>query len=256
MSDHYSPKEVESRISEATLIKVQAISGLVVASYLTMHFISIVSGNSGPATFNHSLNIFRELYQSPFYEIPMLLSIPIHMVAGKMRMDKRHEREKEHNGPTKSQNEAITFPEKQMKWHRRAAKFISLAIIGHFAGTKVLSMLSGILPSFSTMQFTLTYPYGVFFLPYYCALGLSGAYHFINGLYYATRNLGYRKILPAHTDKIVYYTGIAVGGMAVGAIASFAGFTGHKDVSAFAALNNYFFPGARKIAHFAQAMVA
>jgi hypothetical protein len=56
MSDNHSPKQVERRISEATLVKVQAVSGLMFATYLTMHFIIIASANLGPASFNRFLN--------------------------------------------------------------------------------------------------------------------------------------------------------------------------------------------------------
>jgi hypothetical protein len=56
MSDNIAPKKVRKRISESTLIKVQAISGLVVASYLSVHFVTIACANYGPATFNHALN--------------------------------------------------------------------------------------------------------------------------------------------------------------------------------------------------------
>ena len=56
MSDNYTPKQVERRISESTLVKVQAISGLMVGSYLTMHFFTIVAANFGPESFNFYLN--------------------------------------------------------------------------------------------------------------------------------------------------------------------------------------------------------
>jgi succinate dehydrogenase hydrophobic anchor subunit len=56
MSDNIAPKKVRKRISESTLIKVQAISGLVMASYLSVHFVTIACANYGPATFNNALN--------------------------------------------------------------------------------------------------------------------------------------------------------------------------------------------------------
>eukprot|EP00026_Physarum_polycephalum_P013910 Phypoly_transcript_14369.p1 GENE.Phypoly_transcript_14369~~Phypoly_transcript_14369.p1 ORF type:complete len:254 (+),score=25.40 Phypoly_transcript_14369:198-959(+) len=244
MSDNIPPKTAEKRISESTLIKVQAISGLVVASYLSLHFVSIACANFGPATFNNVLNILREAYQYPVYEIPMVLSIPIHMIAGNIRINRRHERES-HSTTIHTQNPTISFQENQLKWHRRAAKFISFAIIGHFSATRIFPQFAGIYPNFSWMQYTLTWPYGIIFVPYYVLLGMSGAYHLMNGLYYALRNLGMRKILPKNTDKVAYYSGIMVGAVAVSAVVAFAGSTGHKDTSSFNAINNYFFGSSK-----------
>lgn len=55
MSDNIKQTKASSQVSESTLIKVQAYSGLMVAAFLTMHLANATIANFGPAPYNLGL---------------------------------------------------------------------------------------------------------------------------------------------------------------------------------------------------------
>jgi succinate dehydrogenase/fumarate reductase cytochrome b subunit len=167
------------------LVRIQALSGLVFAIFLSLHLVNVMASVLGPGVYDAFQVRIRPLYQFPLVEVGVLLAALVtHMVTGIMRLRRRPRSRDFGKLPLRT------------RMHRLSAYFLLVFVLGHFAATRMPSLLDDVWVGFAGLSFTL-WKLPVYFYPYYLLLGLCGLYHGSYGTYLALRALGVR--LPSIT---------------------------------------------------------
>lgn len=180
-----NPLHAAATFSERRLMRLQALSGLVFATFLLLHLVNVMVSALGPGLYDAFQLQVRPLYQSPVLEIPVLLgSLLVHVVTGILRIRRRPRTRDFGRLPRRT------------RWHRLSAYFLLVVIVGHIAATRLPSVIDGVWLGFAGLSFTMD-RFGAYFYPYYVVLGLCGLYHGGYGAYVALRSLGVRLPGPA-----------------------------------------------------------
>lgn len=175
------------RIQERTLIKTQAISGLVFATFLVLHLTNTLTALSGQSSFDGAITLFRKFYQLPIIEIGVIGAALIHMWAGLTRGLRRRRRAKERG--------EASAPSLRVRFHRLSGYYLLLAFAGHVVATRGPGLFFDLPAEMNFLTYSLS-TYGWFFYPYYVGLFASGAFHLINGALVALRMLKVRVPKP------------------------------------------------------------
>jgi len=174
-----TPTAVEG-IAEKTVIRIQAVSGLIFAVFLTMHLMNLVVGLCGQAHYDRFMGAMRWYYQFPLVEIfSVVVAAFVHMGAGLVRIRRRRRRAGTKSSPTM-----------RVRLHRYSGYYLMAAFAGHVIATRGPGLL-GHPADFSFVNFSLSQA-GMLFYPYYFMLAVSGAYHLIHGVVVALRVVGVR----------------------------------------------------------------
>lgn len=162
------------------LVRIQALSGLVFAIFLSLHLVNVMASALGPGLYDAFQVRIRPFYQFPLLEVGVLLaSLVVHIAAGVTRLRRRPRSRNWGQLPLRT------------RLHRLSAYFLLVFVLGHFAATRAPSLLDGVYIGFAGLSFTMWKLPGYFY-PYYLLLGLTGLYHGSYGAYLALRALGVR----------------------------------------------------------------
>lgn len=168
------------------LKKLQAITGLIFATFVAVHLLNTWLAGLGPAAYDGVQVALRQVYQFVFVEVLILSALLVHVVAGVMRLVKEPKR-------------TLTI---RARVHRYAGFFLMLVILGHILAVRGSSMFFDVYPGFAGLAFSIEFLPG-FFYPYYLLLGVAGFYHALNGSSIALQRLrgrlgglGWRFVLP------------------------------------------------------------
>lgn len=168
------------------LKKLQAITGLIFATFVAVHLLNTWLAGLGPAAYDGVQVALRQVYQFIFVEVLILSALLVHVVAGVVRIVKEPKR-------------TLTI---RARVHRYAGFFLMLVILGHILAVRGSSMFFDVYPGFAGLAFSIEFLPG-FFYPYYLLLGVAGFYHALNGSGIALQRLrgrlgglGWRFVLP------------------------------------------------------------
>lgn len=162
--------------------RIQALSGVVIATFVVMHLINTWLAPAGPGPYLALQQALSSVYQAPVVEWLVLGAIVAHIGCAVMRwIEERGTR----RGPRPW----------RARLHRYSGIFLMVVIGGHVTAVRILPGYFGIRPGFDGIAFSLQLLPG-FFYPYYWLLGVAGAYHALNGLTMAAGRLGWRWRLP------------------------------------------------------------
>jgi succinate dehydrogenase/fumarate reductase cytochrome b subunit len=176
-------RPVALRISDKSVARTQAISGLIFALFLVLHLANLVAAWFGQAAFDAWMGAMRWYYQLPLVELAAVLAAAVvHMLAAIVRIRRRRRRARR-----------VDRPSWRVRLHRYSGYFLMAAFFGHVLATRGPGLL-GQPANFALVNFSLSYV-GAFFFPYYLLLAISGFYHLSHGVVAGLRVLGVR--LPA-----------------------------------------------------------
>lgn len=162
------------------LVRIQAISGLVFAIFLSLHLVNVMASALGPGLYDAFQVRIRPLYQLPLFEVGVLMAALVaHVAAGITRLRRRPRTRNWGKLPLRT------------RLHRLSAYFLLLFVFGHIAATRLPSLLDGVWLGFAGLSYGMHAAPGYFY-PYYTLLGLCGLYHGSYGTYLALRALGVR----------------------------------------------------------------
>lgn len=168
-------------MSNKTLVKLQAVSGLLFATFLILHLSNMVAASFGQSAYDNYMVSVRSYYQFPIIEIIAVgVASLLHIYASLTRGFRRRKAAKEKGG--------VQSPSLRIRFHRYSGYFIFLAFFGHVLATRTPSLIFGIDVDMTFLHFSLVVaPW--FFYPYYILLGTCGIYHLTNGVISALRAL-------------------------------------------------------------------
>lgn len=196
---------------EHRLVRIQAISGLVFAVFLSLHLVNVMASALGPGLYDAFQVRIRPIYQFPLVEVGVLLAaLVIHMGAGVVRLRRRPRTRDFGRLPLRT------------RLHRLSAYFLLVFVLGHFAATRMPSLLDEVWLGFAGLSFTM-WKLPAYFYPYYTLLGLCGLYHGSYGAYLALRALGVRLPSIARLGARAYVPLAAAALLVVLGVLSFGG---------------------------------
>ena len=211
VSDSTIPHPSKTRGRERRLIRWQAISGLVFATFLLLHLLNVMASALGPGLYDALQIRVRPLYQQPLVELTMVLgALLVHVAAGVARIRAR---------PRSGSWGKLPLP---TRLHRASACFLLVVIFGHFGATRLPSLLDGVWLGFAGVSFSMEWMPG-FFYPYYAALGLCGLYHGSYGAYLSLRALGVRLPSISTLGPRAWGPLVVAGALVVLGVLSFGG---------------------------------
>ena len=213
-------KPARRRIPEKTLIRAQAISGLVFAVFLVLHLANFAVALFGQAAYDAFMRVARYYYRFPLFEIAaVLFAAAVHMWAGITRALRRRRRE----SARADVSVTASRPPWRTRLHRYSAYYVTFAFFGHVIATRSPSLL-GHHVDYSFINFSMTYA-GAFFYPYYTLLALAGLYHMTHGTIAALRIVGLRlpKRLTNPRWRPFWYWTAACGVLCVVAVLAIGG---------------------------------
>jgi succinate dehydrogenase/fumarate reductase cytochrome b subunit len=157
------------------LKKMQAVSGLIFASFLLVHLMNTWLAATGAAAYDATQQVLRQVYQAAPVEILILTALLVHIVSGVARI--------------------LIEPKRQLssraRWHRYAGFFLLLVIAGHITAVRGASWAYNVYPEFSGLAFSIA-AVPAYFYPYYFLLAVAGLYHGLNGAGIAYNRLSRR----------------------------------------------------------------
>lgn len=190
-------------LSEATLVRIQAVSGLLFASFLALHLLNTAVAPFGQGSYDGLQQALRLYYQFPVVELVAVLgSAMTHMGVGLWRGIRR----------LKAGQKPPHWP---LRLHRLAGYFLMLVFAGHVMATRGVGVFFGLPADFAFLTFSLTY-FGSVFYPYYLLLGLAGLFHLVFGLSVAVRVLKWRVPVPVRWASLVGAPFMVAGVLALG----------------------------------------
>lgn len=160
--------------SGRVLAKIQALSGLVFATFLVLHLGNTLAAVFGQATYDALQGVLRSYYQGRIVEGVLLAAAVVHGAAGLLRWKQRP--------PARSSSRAPW----RLRLHRWSGYYLMIAFTGHVLATRSPDWFYGTPVDFSFVTFSLDALPGLFY-PYYAGLFASGAYHLIHGSAMAVR---------------------------------------------------------------------
>jgi len=162
------------------LMRIQALSGLAFALFLSLHLLNVMVSAFGPGLYDAFQLSVRPLYQNPVLELGLVMSsMVVHVGVGIVRMRRRPRSRGWARLPLRT------------RLHRLSAYFLLVFVFGHVAATRLPSVFEGVWLGFAGLSFSMEWM-PAYFYPYYMALGLAGLYHGGYGSYLALRSLGVR----------------------------------------------------------------
>ena len=171
-------------VDDKSLIKIQAISGLVFATFLILHLVNMAIAMFGQVAYDSFQRAMRWYYQFPVAEIVVVLAASVvHIAAALTRVIRRRR-------AGKNSHKKIKLP-LRVRLHRYSGYFIVVVFIGHVVATRGPSLLLGKLVDMSYLSYSIAI-LPLFFYPYYMLLGIAGLYHLTNGVIFALRVLNVR----------------------------------------------------------------
>ena len=177
MSDP-TPPPLTPTSSAKRLMRIQALSGLVFAVFVSLHLGNVMVSAFGPGLYDAFQVSIRPLYQNPVIELGVLATaLVVHIVVGILRIRRRPRSRGWARLPLRT------------RLHRMSAYFLLLVIVGHITATRAPTLLEGFWIGFAGLSFSMESMPGIFY-PYYLALGLCGLLHGGYGSYLALRSLG------------------------------------------------------------------
>lgn len=190
--------------------RVQAISGLCFAAFLTLHIGATVSAIFGEAAFTFVQHAGRLIYQFPIVELGLIAAFAMHLVsAWKLRKRAR----------------AAVRSHMRRRLHRYAGIYLVLFVAGHALATRGVSLAGNVDSGFDAVAFSIAWV-PAWFLPYYFLLAMAGLYHAWWGSLTALARLGWKKP-GALRNRAVFWLLPAVGLILIPlALARFAGLLG------------------------------
>jgi succinate dehydrogenase/fumarate reductase cytochrome b subunit len=190
-------------ISDRTLARVQAISGLVFAVFLVLHLSTSFSAILGQGAYDQTLSAVRRYYRFPLIEIAgVMLAAIVHMAAGATRMWRRRQERI-------ARGQKAPMVPLRLRIHRYAGYYIFAAFAGHVTATRGVSLVLGHDPDFTFLHFSLTAaPY--FFYPYYALFAFAGAYHLAHGIFAGLKVLGAKVPNVAISPRSKLFFGYAI----------------------------------------------
>jgi succinate dehydrogenase/fumarate reductase cytochrome b subunit len=155
--------------------RLQALSGLTFAFFLTLHLATTSAAVLGPAGYDRVLVFTRSFYRPLLAAELLLIGIPavVHIACAVIQMRLRRRA-----GP-------LPRPPLAVRLHRWSGLFMMLAITGHVLATRIL-----VRSDFSVLAFAME-GLPAFFVPYYLLLGAAGAIHLTLGA-----GFGIARLLP------------------------------------------------------------
>ncbi len=169
--------EKRYQLSERTLARVQAVSGLVFASFLVIHLLTALAAVFGQGAFDGAMALGRRYYQVVPIELGVvLLSLVVHIAASVTRALRRRRRS---NGELRRRGPALA-----VRLHRISAYFLLVVITGHIVATRAPAVFAEIPIEFAYVNYTLVHV-PAYFMPYYTVLFAAGAYHGLRGVWIA-----------------------------------------------------------------------
>ncbi len=170
-------------LSEFTLFRIQAASGIVFATFLVLHLSNTILASAGQSTYDAYQKIFRWYYQFPPVEILIVVgSATVHAWAGLTRGLRRAKKFFD--------RESQRFvPPLRVRLHRWGGYIILLILPGHISGTRMPGLMEGLPADFSFVYFSIKH-WPWFFYPYLLVYGVSACYHLSHGLLVSLGVLG------------------------------------------------------------------
>ncbi|MEM6999933.1 MAG: hypothetical protein AAF529_04045 [Pseudomonadota bacterium] len=182
---------------------VQAGSGVLIASFVSIHLLNTWLAAFGPAAYNGFQQAVRMAYQQPLLEALLLSAIVVHVVTAVLRWQ---------DGQARPLSP-------RAKWHRYSGIFLLVVMAGHIAAVRGPSWALAIYPGFHGLAFSINFaPY--YFYPYYFLLAVGGFYHGLNGISVASARLGKPLRLTPRVLRV------STGCAAIASAAALAGFAG------------------------------
>lgn len=169
-----SPRQPKTALSDITLFRIQAGSGLLFATFLVLHLTNTILGSAGESAYDSYQRAVRLYYQFPPAEIVVVFgAATVHAWAGLTR------------GWRRLRNlfdpQARRFvPPLRVRLHRWCGYAVLLIIPGHVSGTRFPSLLEGVPVDFSFVYFSISnWPW--FFYPYLLVYAACASYHLFHG---------------------------------------------------------------------------
>lgn len=197
-----------------TLVRVQALSGLLFAVFVLLHLGNHVAGVLGGVQLHRRLqSAFRWYYQQPLLELGAVVgAAAVHALAGVLLMYRRRQQ------PAATKTTAVPRP---LQWHRWAAWMLLVFVPGHVLATRLAPLVAGVTAGADITFAAAAFDVSWFFYPYYTVLAAFGLYHALYGAVRACRTLGWSAVVrpaPAPTARawlLLLALGLAVGALAV-----------------------------------------
>lgn len=162
-------------LSQRSLIRIQAATGLAFALFLVVHIANTVAALAGPGAYDRALAVLRLGYQRPIVELLLLTTLAAHIGAGLWRYFAFHR-----GRPVKQPT---------TRWHRWAGRALAAVVVVHVLATRGPAWVFGLTVDMSFVAYSLEHA-GWFYYPYYIALFAVGCFHLLRGVQVATASLG------------------------------------------------------------------
>ncbi len=203
-SDSRSSVSQNLPLSSKSLVRLQAATGLILASFVAVHLLNFLLAITGPGAYDSFQSMARKIYQFPLVEALILAAIVAHLAIAVARFLR----------------EPRTTRTGRFRWHRYSGVFLMLVIVGHVAAVRGPSWFADIYPGAEGLAFTLN-AYPAYFYPYYFLLACAGFYHAAQGIGVALARLNMGRPVFAGRGLAVLTTGFAL--LALCALAGLAG---------------------------------
>jgi len=226
--------ETKEWISNKTLSKLQAVSGLAFGTFASLHLCNTITANLGYKTYNGVMNVFRIYYQNPVVELVVVgVALVTHMTCSFIKINRRmrllstQEVVKNKGGESSTKETDLisrlkeTFVLSPEELHAKTGIVLLVFVLGHIAATRVAAWNHPL--NFSSLSFTLS-QWPMLFYPYYILFGISGVYHLSYGALQAFRILGFKVPLWMSARRKPFKLFVGLTNIAViSAIAAFGG---------------------------------
>ncbi len=168
------PQPGKTALSDFTLFRIQAGSGILFATFLVLHLTNTILASAGQPTYDAYQRAVRWYYQFPLVELFVVLgAATVHAWAGLTRGWRRL------RNLFDPQSKRFVLP-RRVRVHRWCGYVILLIIPGHVSGTRFPSLLEGLPVDFSFVYFSVKH-WPWFFYPYLLAYAVAAAFHLIHG---------------------------------------------------------------------------
>lgn len=166
----------------ARVTRMQALSGLVFAFFLTLHLATTASGAGGGGTYDGTLAALRRIYRPSLAVEVVLIGIPalVHIACAIVQIVDRRRRGVPPGSPLA---------------HRLAGYVLLAAFAGHVFATRVMPAFGDGPADFSYLAYSLL-NWPALMRPYYVILGVAGAVHLVLGATLAARVVGVARGRP------------------------------------------------------------
>jgi succinate dehydrogenase hydrophobic anchor subunit len=169
------PPQEKTGLSDFTLFRIQAGSGILFATFLVLHLSNTILASAGQPTYDSYQRAVRWYYQFPLIEIFVVIgAATVHAWAGLTRGWRRVR--------NLFDSQAKHFvPPLRVRLHRWCGYIIFLIIPGHISATRLPSLIEGLPVDFSFVYFSVKH-WPWFFYPYLLAYGVGASFHLIHGM--------------------------------------------------------------------------